>query len=187
MDICRSWLAGLVLACGLAACAGGAAQEQPSAALVLPRVSGENLEREAFTLPDDLPAPANLSIFAFERRHQEDVDTWFPVAEDLADLHGEAFAFFEFPTLPSWWPGMAKRFLDNAMRDGIPDPAQRARTITLYTEKKRVREALGIPNEKHIHVFLTDGDGRILWRAIGPITDESEAALRQAVTDTLAP
>ncbi len=154
---------------------------------MLPEITGKNLEGEPFTFPKDFEADLTLAFFAFKQRHQEDVDTWFPLAGELQETHGSRFAFIEFPTLPGWWPGILQRRLDNAMYNGIPDPAQRARTITLYTDKSALRKALGIPDEKVIHVFLIEKSGQIRWRSEGPITQEAETAVRDLVDTLLAP
>ena len=54
------------------------------------------------------------------------------------------------------------------MRRGIPDPAVRAATITLYIDKAPFKRALRISDEDRIHVLLVDRDGRVHWRAEGP-------------------
>lgn len=151
----------------------------------LPPIAGESLERVAYRFPDDLTAGATLAFFAFKERQQKDVDTWFPLAGALQDTYGDRFAFIEFPTLPGWWPGFAKRGLDNAMRNGIPDPAQRARTVTLYTDKSKLRAALDIADERSVHVLLLDRQGRIRWRTTGPLTPAIEPAVRAAVDSLL--
>jgi hypothetical protein len=72
------------------------------------------------------------------------------------------------------------------MRAGIPDPATRARTITLYLDKAGFRESLDIENEANIWLYLFDRSGQVLWRVEGGFTEEKGATLRDIVIQTLA-
>ncbi len=40
-------------------------------------------------------------------------------------------------------------FINEGMRAGIPDPATRERTITLYIDKPAFQHALDMPDEAH--------------------------------------
>ncbi len=71
--------------------------------------------------------------------------------------------------------------IDSGMRGGIPDPATRARTITLYLDKQRFRQALGLPDEDHIYLLLIDQDGRVYCQSHGPYSPEKAASLLAAV------
>ena len=64
------------------------------------------------------------------------------------------------------------------MRAGIPNDATRARTITLYLDKRAFRKALNIDNEQNIWVYLFDKSGNVLWCAEGRFTKEKSEALR---------
>ncbi|MBC7871344.1 MAG: hypothetical protein H7Y09_10945, partial [Chitinophagaceae bacterium] len=57
------------------------------------------------------------------------------------------------------------------MRQGIPDPVVRARTITLYVNVSEFIEKLSLPGVSTIYTFLLDRDGQILRRIDGPFTD----------------
>jgi hypothetical protein len=78
--------------------------------------------------------------------------------------------------LARWW-------LDDAMRAGIPDPEARAATITLYLDKRAFRTALALPSEETIYALLVDRAGRVLWRAEGGWTEEKGHAIQQVVED----
>jgi len=67
------------------------------------------------------------------------------------------------------------------MRAGIPNKATRERTITLYLDKNTFRQALDIPNEKNMWVFLFDKSGQVLWRIEGAYTKEKGEALKAAI------
>lgn len=150
-----------------------------------PTIRGDNLEGRSMSLPDDLEGRARIVIVAFQRWHQNLVDTWVPVARALEHEH-PGLSTYEIPTLPRMNP-FSRFFIDNGMRGGIPDRNVRAHTVTLYTDKDRFRAGLGIGDERDIHLFLLDETGRVVWRGEGPRAAQTEGQLRQSVASLLAP
>ncbi|MDP3720837.1 MAG: hypothetical protein Q8R09_00130 [Anaerolineaceae bacterium] len=63
-----------------------------------PIVSGSNLLRKKLTLPQDFQGELNLVFIPFERWHQEEVDSWIALAEDLEKEFG-GLVYYELPTL----------------------------------------------------------------------------------------
>ncbi len=49
--------------------------------MTFPIVNGSNLLREKLTLPQDFAGNYNLLFIAFQQWHQEEVNTWIPLAE----------------------------------------------------------------------------------------------------------
>ena len=142
----------------------------------LPRVEGSNLTRKKMVFPEEFAGEINLVFIAFLRRHQDHIDEWAPFVEQLA-TDFPRLQYYEFPTLPH--KGFVYRtFLNEGMRAGIPDPATRARTITLYLDKNAFKEALDIAHERNMWVYLFDRTGEVLWRTEGKITEENSLALR---------
>jgi hypothetical protein len=144
-----------------------------------PTVTAANLSRIERTFPADFAGELNIVFIAFEMWHQRQVDTWVPLARELeATVPG--VRYYEFPVI--WNMGWLRRtFINEGMRAGIPDPVARERTITLYLDKRAFRRALDMPDEKHIYALLLDGDGEVLWRERGELTDQKAAALKEAV------
>jgi hypothetical protein len=149
----------------------------------LPKVKGSNLNREKMILPDDFAGQVNLVFIAFLRWHQDLIDEWVPFVAQLAEEFPD-LRYYEFPTL-SPMNFLYRTFLNEGMRAGIPDPATRARTITLYLDKTAFRQVLDIENEKDIWLYLFDQTGQVLWRIRGRYTEEKGAALRQSVRQAL--
>ena len=52
----------------------------------------------AVPLPGDFDGKLNLAIVAFQRWHQDLVDTWVPLARRLRDAY-PAFRYYELPTI----------------------------------------------------------------------------------------
>lgn len=149
-----------------------------------PTVEASNLSGRAYTLPTGLEGDLNILAVAFQMWHQNEVDTWMPLLEQL-ERRLPAVRAYELPVLRSM-NRFSQWMIDQGMRGGIPDPATRARTITLYLDKGRFRQAMGLPDEDHIYVLLVDRDGQVHWQARGPHSAEKASSLISAVEETLA-
>jgi hypothetical protein len=145
-----------------------------------PRVEGKNLEGRRFTLPADFAGERNVVLVAFRRGQQADVDTWLPFLKETAAGRPD-IRVYELPTLNRTY-SLMRGFIDGGMKRGIPELATREATITLYIHKAPFRKALGITTEAHITTFLVAKDGRVLWRADGPMTPVAAASLQGALT-----
>lgn len=151
----------------------------------LPTVTGKNLERKQMTFPDDFTGQVNLVFIPFKRWHQDDVDGWVPFVGKMSQEY-PTMSFYEFPTLPDS-NFIYRTFLNEGMRAGIPDKATRKRTITLYIDKVKFRQALEIPNEDNVWIYLFDKLGNVLWKIEGKYDQEKgdalQSALHQILTD----
>jgi hypothetical protein len=130
-----------------------------------PQVRGSNLQRQQVRLPHDLEGDLNLLLIAFQQWQQRLVDSWIPVAQHLEQQY-PGLVYYELPTIQSM-NILAKTFINEGMRAGIPNPKARQRTITLYLDKRSFREALAINREDTIHILLINRQGEVLWRAEG--------------------
>ncbi len=146
------------------------AVEEKGLGMRFPNVSGSNLEGREFNLPDDFEGDLTLVIVPFQRRHQDVIDVWAPHVKELAAAM-PGFRFYETPTLARM-NRLYRWGIDSGMRGGIPDPATRAITITLYIDKEPFRAALEIPDEETVHFLLLDGKREVIWRGTGDYTPE---------------
>jgi hypothetical protein len=71
------------------------------------------------------------------------------------------------------------------MRGGIPNPATRKRTITLYIDKTAFRHSLEFGDEEHIYLLLVDRQGQVLWQGRGSYQPEIAESLIQEVDKIL--
>jgi hypothetical protein len=145
----------------------------------MPAVSGSNLQRERLNLPEDLEGEWNLVLIAFQQWHQRQVDTWLPFARQMEETY-PSVRYYELPTIQRL-NALARTFINEGMRAGIPDPVARERTITLYVDKGDFRAALDLPDEDNIYVLLLDRQGRVLWRAEGAFTPVKGESLAEAL------
>jgi hypothetical protein len=147
----------------------------------LPVVRGSNLLRQNMQLPEDLSGNLNLLFIPFYQWQQMEVNSWVPLVSELEQTHPD-FHFYELPTIQRR-NIFSQTFINEGMRMGIPDPATRERTITLYIDKKAFTSALDMPDEEHTYLLLTDREGNILWRARGEYTEEKASSLLLAVQE----
>lgn len=133
-----------------------------------PAVQGRSLERRDYEIPSGLEGRWNLLFVPFLQRQQRDVDAWFDALGDLEAKYPDVAAY-EIPLLRRF-PKRYRRWIDDGMRAGIPDPDVRARTITVYTHRARFLERLGLDDETKIWAGLVHRDGAVVWQAVGPVT-----------------
>lgn len=146
---------------------------------IFPVLQARNLNGRTFTLPAEFGGTHNVAVIAFQRWHQELVDSWFPCLESLVAAHPELRAY-ELPMIGGLY-SLARPFIDGGMAAAIPDPAVRDRTLTVYTDVRRVLAALQIPSTETITLLLVDRNGRIFWRDAGAYDVERAAGLERAL------
>lgn len=152
--------------------------------MYFPVVTASNLSGREYTLPAGLEGDLNIVALAFQMWHQNEVDTWMPLLEQI-ERRIPVIRAYELPVLRSM-NRLSQWMIDSGMRGGIPDPATRARTITLYLDKERFRRALGLPDEDHIYLLLVDRDGLVHWQTRGPYSPEKASSLLAVVEQKLA-
>jgi hypothetical protein len=145
-----------------------------------PEVSGSNLLRQKVTLPNDLKGELNILLVAFYQWHQDLVDTWVPAVRQLEGSYSSV-RFYEIPVIQKM-NFVYQTFINEGMRAGIPNPATRQKTITLYLNKEEFRRAVDIPDERTIWVLVIDRQGNIVWRTEGAYTQEKGEALFNTIT-----
>ena len=148
-----------------------------------PVVNGDNLNGQSIQIPTGLKGEVNVLLVPFQMWQQDLVNSWVPFLEHLMKNNSQ-FDFYELPTIRKM-NFLARRIIDGGMRGGIPSRDTRGRTVTLYIEKTPFKEALGIPTESTLYLYLVDKEGTILWEESGGITDEKATSLEEALQTRL--
>lgn len=154
--------------------------------LVMPTVSGDNLDGETLTLPDDFAGTYNLVVMPFDREQQVRAADWVPLFQDLAQRH-DAVAYYNVAALPDLAPAI--RFMvTTGLNAAVQDPAIRQATVILYLEQQEAFvDALAVTDTETIQVFISNAAGEVLWRGAGDynaaLGDELSAALAALVQD----
>ena len=148
-----------------------------------PVLQAESLQGRRVRLPDQLKGERNLLLVAYERKQQADLDTWLAVLDTLP-LQPPAFAYYELPTIGNNYKFM-RPVIDGGMKQGIPDRAQRDRTITLYLDVDWFRAQVGTDTTDAVAALLVDRQGTILARWYGPYTEAAGAGLAAALAGAM--
>ena len=146
---------------------------------VFPKLKASNLENRDFQLPEDFAGERNLVLIAFQREQQKLLDTWLREMPRFQQAD-PGFQYYELPTIERL-NALARWFIDSGMRRGIPDKNARARTITLYIDKKPFEESLQLPTEETVYALLVDRSGKVLWRAEGSFDESKGESLLKAL------
>ena len=157
--------------------------EAPDGRRRFPHLEGRDLQRRAVTLPDAFDGERNVVIVAFRREHQALVDSWVPWLEARAGLD-PGLRFYEVPAIGTQW-SPARAFIDGGMATAIGDPVVLRRTITVYTDVRRVTDGLGIDRTDTVWLFLVDATGAVRWRGHGTFASDTAEGLGAAI-DRLA-
>jgi len=154
-----------------------AADARPPAAgtAKFPDLKASNLESREFNLPQDFGGERNLVLIAFQREQQQQLDTWLKEMKRFQEVD-PGFQYYELPTIEKMNSFM-RWFIDSGMRRGIPDKNARARTITLYLDKKSFLESLQLPTQNTVYALLVDRSGNVLWRAEGTFDEAKGVSL----------
>ena len=140
-----------------------------------PQLAARDLSGREVTLPAGLPGERNVVLIAFRRDQQKLVDTWVPWLEQRAAAD-RGLRFVELPAIGLQW-APARPAIDGGMAAAIGDEAVRRRTLTVYTDVRRVTAPLGIEDRSTIWLFLVDRAGRVRWRGSGGLNPATAAAL----------
>ena len=150
------WLSTVAMA--LAGCGSTLPNRDPTGEL-FPTVTGQSLDEQTVTLPDDLNGEPSVLIVGYTQNAQFDIDRWL-----LGMLQAElSLRILEVPTIPGALASMASGFIDDGMRSGIPREDWKV-VVTLYGgAAKPVAKLTGTENGNSARVLVLDADGRIVW------------------------
>jgi len=140
-----------------------------SSGLVFPSTRARNLEGLDVELPSAFVGDRNIVAVAFQRNHQDLVDSWLPWFEHAALTDG-GLRFYEVPTIGRIWAPVRK-FIDGGMASAIKEPVILQRTFTVYGDVNQLMQPLEISDRSTISVFCVDRSGAVLWRGDGGYSD----------------
>ena len=159
----------------------GPAYPQDMTGACFPRLAARDLDGREVALPAGLPGEWTVVIVAFRREQQDLVDSWVPWLEQRAAADPR-LGFVELPAIGLRWQP-ARPVIDGGMAAAIPDQRTRRRTLTVYTDIRRVTVPLGITDRNTIWLFLVDRAGQVRWRGSGGQDAATAAALSAALAE----
>jgi hypothetical protein len=146
---------------------------------MFPALTTYNLSKTKLDLPSDFSGQLNLLLISFQPEQQSQIDTWMPFVQGLQHINFN-FRWYRMPVSSNenfifrWWE-------NSSMRSDETDPETWPWIVPLYVDKNGFRRDLQIPNERQIAILLVNKQGRILWRAEGPLTPDKRMSLTAAV------
>jgi ATP10 protein len=150
--------------------------------VIFPNVSGYNLAKDKVIFPSGMQGQTDLLLISFAPEQQKDIDSWLPVAQALQHTNFQ-FRWYELPISNKenfvfrWWE-------TSSIRSDQTDPETWPWVVPLFVDRHKFREDLAIPNPKQVVALLVNRQGRILWRASGPLTSDKRASLMAAAGTT---
>ena len=88
-------------------------------------------------------------------------------------------AWIELPVVGQG-AALIRSVIDNGMRSGITSTAMRARTLTIYSNRRAFNTAMGISDMSQIYVALVEQNGTVRTMISGDVTEEKVDELRAA-------
>jgi hypothetical protein len=146
-----------------------------------PRLAARDLDGREVALPAGLPGEWTVVIIAFRRDQQDLADSWMPWL-DQQTAADPRLGFAELPAIGLQWQP-ARPVIDGGMAAAIRDQKTRRRTLTVYTDIRRVTVPLGISDRSTIWLFLVDRAGQVRWRGCGGRDEATAAALTAALAE----
>jgi hypothetical protein len=141
--------------------------------MYFPDIHGSNLNGRTFNLPHDLEGQWNILFVAFQMWHQEDVNTWLPLANELLRKYPTTH-YYELPVV-GLQSVASQTQINRGMRSGIRDWSTRAKTITLYVPREDFCDALDLPDDRRMYTLLVSRTGEVAWAAEGPLISANVA------------
>ena len=149
-----------------------------------PLVSGRRLDGTDVRYPQDLPADATLLVVLFQDALDPLADQWARLGGRIREAHGDRFAVVEAPV-----SSKKMKLLGDlgtlGIRGQIESDEERARTVPLYADVKKLRKRLQLKSGD-VYAFLLRRDGGIAWRGEGDIDMDEVQELEAAVADVLS-
>lgn len=150
-----------------------------------PELHGRDLDGRSVTLPTDLGSGPTLLLVRFTPHPSDEAETWLPLVADLADSVPDFWCYdlLVLPEFPDGVPASMTDELHGTLTDG--GDVAGVRSLTVDTDIEAFRRALVLDRPAQVYALLLR-DGRVRWRAFGPLTTALERRLREAVTASSA-
>lgn len=148
-------------------------------------ISGDNLNGQTLTFPQDFRADFNLVVMPFNRDQQTAAVGWLATFEEAARSDARV-DYYSIAALTDLSPPV-RLLVIQGLNLAVREPATRQRVVvTFLSNQAEVVAALGEGDTAAMRVLILARDGRVLWQTSGEHTPEREAALRTALAVLLA-
>ncbi len=145
-----------------------------------PACSGESIAGTTHTFPAEFAGHTTVAVVGFKPDHAQNVLSWVPFVTPYLTA-GSAIQGFVFLALPKQ-AKMMRKMIEPMIRAGLKEPGAQDAAILVYTDVKAFREALAIPDENALAVFVVDGAGEVVARTSGAFDEAKGAVVAEALS-----
>lgn len=145
---------------------------------MLPTLNTKDLNGREVTLPAQLPGKKTVVFIAYWQEQQPAINKWAAAMGLTKSPSGQAWV--ELPVVGAG-AKLFSKMIDNGMRSGIQSTDMRARTMTIYSSKRKFNRAMGISNTDQIYVAVIDRAGKVYEMVGGAVTPEKIAKIKGAL------
>jgi len=150
--------------------------------LIMPSVSGINLDNETLNLPEDFTHDYYLVVMPFDREQQVVAITWLPIFRELAAEHDKVY-FFNIAALPNLNPAI-RLLVMGGMSSTVHDDEIRQQIAVLFLDEQAAfLDALAIPDDSAIQIFVMDRQAVVFYRDSGEYTPEKGQSLQDFIAN----
>lgn len=125
---------------------------------LMPSASGQSLEQEPVSIPEDFAGQPTLLLLGYKQDSQFDIDRWL-IGLDMTNTQ---VAAYEIPSIQGMFPRMFSTVINNGMRKGIPKDLWKG-VVTVYEDGDKLQRFTGNQNPNNARVILLDPQGRIVY------------------------
>ena len=145
-----------------------------------PKLTGIDLNGNKKLLPESFDGKLNIVAIGFEREHQEAINTWIGVADEIIAKNPD-IKFYEVPLIYEL-STFSRAWVNNGMRFGIQNEIARKRTITVYTNRDEFFNIMQMKGDR-IYVAIINKEGDILWITDGASSKEKIESMQKFIKD----
>jgi hypothetical protein len=147
-----------------------------------PELHGRDHDGRPVVLPRDVGSGPTLLLVRFSLPRRRDVETWRSLAADLVDSVPGFWCYdlVVLPELPAAVESALTDGLHTTLADGGDADIPGIRSLTAHTDVDAFRRALVLDRPARTYALVLR-EGRVRWRAFGPLTTSLERRLREAV------
>jgi hypothetical protein len=146
-----------------------------------PELHGRDLDGRSVELPTDVGPDPTLLLVRFSPRRGREAETWLSLASELTASIPD-FWCYDLLVLPEF-PADVRESVTADIHATLTDGGDAAgvRSLTAHTDIDAFRRVLVLDRPAQTYALVLR-EGRIRWRAFGPLTTTLERRLRDAIT-----
>jgi hypothetical protein len=140
-----------------------------------PKLEAQTLDDKKIIFPDDTKGKITVLATGFAQEVQTPINTW---TEFILEKY-PTISYFEVP-IGNSMGALFSRQIDNAMKQVVPKELH-AMTATYYGNLcNTYKQQFGATGEETCYIFLLDKEGKILYKAVGSVTETLIAEFEKA-------